>query len=85
MLKYTGGGKTMKCFVVDPVTNWLLEAKIVSVRTSYSVFRRNSVEVIVIYNYTERQKEYRRDLIPQENVFDNFNDAREYMQKLLVQ
>lgn len=75
----------MKCFVVDPVTNWLLEAKIVSVRTSYSVFRRNSVEVIVIYNYTERQKEYRRDSIPQENVFDNFNDAREYMQKLLVQ
>lgn len=75
----------MKCFVVDPVTNWLLEAKIVSVRTSYSVFRRNSVEVIVIYNYTERQKEYRRDSIPQENVFDNFNDAREYMQKLSVQ
>ena len=85
MVKYTGGEKTMKCFVVDPITNWLLEAKIIKVRTSHSIFRPNSVEVIVVYNYTERQKEYRRDIIPQENVFDNFNDARECMQKSLVQ
>lgn len=75
----------MKCFAVDPITNWLLEAKIISVRTSRSMFRPNSVEVIVIYNYTERQKEYRRDIIPQENVFDNFNEARDYMQKLSMQ